>query len=47
MITAVDEIVIETTHTLDVILHQILNRALIAVSANAGSLMLVAEQQGM
>jgi signal transduction histidine kinase/CheY-like chemotaxis protein len=40
-------IVIETTQTLDTMLHQILNQALVAIGANAGSLMLVDVKQGI
>lgn len=35
----------ETTQPLDMMLHQILNQALVAIDAKAGSLMLVAEKQ--
>lgn len=41
------EIKIETDQTLDAMLHQILNQALIAIGAEAGSLMLVANKQGI
>ena len=36
---------VETTQPLDTMLHQILNQALVAIDAKAGSLMLVAEKQ--
>lgn len=39
------EITIETNQTLDTMLHQILNQALVAVQADAGSLMLVDNKQ--
>src|SRR6516165_10708514 len=38
---------IETTQPLDMMLHQILNQALVAIDAKAGSLMLVAEKQSI
>lgn len=38
---------IETTQTLDIMLHQILNQALVAIGAKAGSLMLVDGKQGI
>jgi signal transduction histidine kinase len=40
-------ILIETTQTLDTMLHQILNQALVAINARAGSLMLVDNRQGI
>jgi signal transduction histidine kinase/CheY-like chemotaxis protein len=40
-------ITIETTQTLDTMLHQVLNQALVAIDAKAGSLMLVAARQGI
>lgn len=40
-------ITIEITQTLDTMLHQILNQALVAIDAKAGSLMLVAAKQGI
>ena len=36
---------IETTQPLDMMIHQILNQALVAIDAKAGSVMLVAEKQ--
>ncbi len=45
MITEPVEITIETTQTLDTMLHQVLNQALVAINAEAGSLMLVANKQ--
>lgn len=41
------EITIETTQTLDTMLHQVLNQALVAIGAEAGSLMLVANKRGI
>jgi GAF domain-containing protein len=41
------EIELEPTQTLDTILHQILNQALIAAEAEAGSLMLVDDKRGI
>ena len=41
------EIKIETSQTLDAMLHQILNKALVAIEAEAGSLMLVANKRGI
>ena len=41
------EIIIEKTQTLDAMLHQVLNQALVAIEAEAGSLMLVANKQGI
>ena len=41
------EIKIETTQTLDTMLHQILNEALVAIGAEAGSLMLVDNKRGI
>jgi len=41
------EITIETTQTLDTMLHQVLNQALVAINADAGSLMLVDNKQGI
>jgi len=41
------EITIETTQTLDTMLHQVLNQALVAIDADAGSLMLVDNKQGI
>ncbi len=41
------DITIETTQTLDTMLHQILNQALVAIDADAGSLMLVDNKQGI
>ena len=41
------EVVIETTQTLDTMLHQILNQALVAIGAEAGSLMLVNNKRGI
>lgn len=38
---------IETSQTLDAMLHQILNQALVAVNAEAGSLMMVANKRGI
>ncbi len=38
---------IETTQPLDTMVHQILNQALVTIDARAGSLMLVAEKQGI
>ena len=39
------EIVIERTQTLDSMLHQVLNQALVAIGSQAGSLMLVNNKQ--
>lgn len=41
------EIMIERTQTLDTMLHQVLNQALVAINADAGSLMLVDNRQGI
>jgi signal transduction histidine kinase len=41
------KITIETAQTLDSMLHQILNQALVAISAEAGSLMLVNSKRGV
>src|SRR5947209_2782058 len=41
------EIIIERTQTLDAMLHQVLNQALVTIEAEAGSLMLVANKQGI
>lgn len=41
------EITIETTQTLDTMLHQVLNQALVAINADAGSLMLVDNKKGI
>ena len=41
------EITIEKNQTLDTMLHQVLNQALVAIGAEAGSLMLVAKTQGI
>lgn len=41
------DITLETTQTLDTMLHQVLNQALVAIGAEAGSLMLVANKQGI
>ncbi len=41
------EITIEKTQTLDTMLHQVLNLALVTIGAEAGSLMLVANKQGI
>lgn len=40
-------ILIETTQTLDTMLHQILNQALVAIGATAGSLMVVNNKRGI
>jgi signal transduction histidine kinase/CheY-like chemotaxis protein len=40
-----DPIEVETTQPLDMMLHQILNQALVSIGAKAGSVMLVAEKQ--
>lgn len=42
-----EQIRIETTGTLDAMLHQILNQALVVVGAEAGSLMLVDNRRGI
>jgi hypothetical protein len=47
MIGGFPEIKIETTQTLDTMLHQILNQALVAIGAKAGSQMLVDARQGI
>lgn len=41
------KIEVETTQTLDSILHQVLNLALVSIDAQAGSLMLVANKRGI
>jgi len=41
------QIMIETNQTLDAMLHQVLNQALVAIDAEAGSLMLVANRRGI
>jgi signal transduction histidine kinase/CheY-like chemotaxis protein len=41
------QIEIETTQTLDTMLHQVLNQALVTIRAEAGSLMLVANKRGL
>ena len=40
-----EPIAVETTQPLDMMLHQILNQALVSIGAKAGSVMLVAEKQ--
>ncbi len=47
MSTEAFDITIETTQTLDMMLHQILNQALVVIDADAGSLMLVDNKQGI
>jgi len=47
MTEAVTPILIEPTQTLDTMLHQVLNQALVAIGAKAGSLMLVDTKHGI
>ena len=45
MVTRAEPIEVETTEPLDMMLHQVLNQALVSIGAKAGSVMLVAEKQ--
>jgi signal transduction histidine kinase len=47
MTTQIVKIELEKSQTLDAMLHQILNQALVTIGAEAGSLMLVANKQGI
>lgn len=47
MVEETVEIIIEKTQTLDAMLHQVLNQALVIIGAEAGSLMLVDNKQGI